>query len=340
MATVTDIIETKQFLERSLTRPIFDVRSPEEFHQGNIPGAFNVPLFSDVERAIVGTTYTHKGKEAAILKGLEMVGPKLEYFVKTALELAPNKEVLVHCWRGGMRSEAMAWLLQFSGIKTNILAGGYKAYRCYIHEAFTRGPEILVLGGMTGSGKTEMLQYLASQGEQVIDLERLANHKGSAFGALGQDEQSTNEQFENDFAAQWLKLDPAKPVWMEDESRNIGKVIIPEVIFEKMMKSKVIMIDIPFEERVKRLVEEYGAFDKPELAAILEKIRKRVGGDVVNESLNALNTGNIDLAISVILKYYDKTYQYGLMRRNPDSIIKTSYLDFQKKWHAIKSRAI
>lgn len=339
MATVTVTIETKEFLERSFEVPVLDVRSPKEFLQGHIPGAFSFPLFSDEERAIVGTTYTHQSKDAAILKGLEIVGPKLELFVKRALELAPRKEVLVHCWRGGMRSEAMAWLLQFAGIKAFVLNGGYKAYRQYTRQSFLEGPPVIILGGMTGSGKTEILQYLSSRGEQVVDLEQLANHKGSAFGALGQENQPSNEQFENELAAKWLRLDPEKPVWIEDESRNVGKVIIPDPLFEKMCRARIIFVDVPFEERVTRLAKEYGEFDTEQLIAIVFKISKRIGGDIANAAISSLKEGETKEAVSVILKYYDKTYQYGLSKRNAGNVIKVSYAEFQQRYQLLVQMA-
>jgi tRNA 2-selenouridine synthase len=329
MATANDTIETNQFLKRSFERPILDVRSPKEFHQGHIPGAISFPLFTDEERAIVGTAYARKGKETALLKGLEIVGPKLGSFVKSAFELAPGNEVLVHCWRGGMRSEAMAWLMQFAGIKTSVLAGGYKAYRRFIRESFAQSPPLIVLGGMTGSGKTEILQYLSSRGEQVIDLEGIANHKGSAFGAMGQADQPTNEQFENNLAAKWLDLDADKPVWIEDESRNIGKVIIPGPLYEKMSRAKVVLIDVPFAERVKRLSDEYGRFAETELAAVLSKISKRIGADVASSAIKALKEGHVENAVSTVLRYYDKTYQFGISKRDLKNVVKMSDAEFR-----------
>jgi tRNA 2-selenouridine synthase len=221
-----------------------------------------------------------------------------------------------------MRSGAMAWLFSFSGIKTSVLTGGYKAYRHFVRESFSKGPRVLILGGMTGSGKTEMLKYLASEGEQVLDLEGLANHKGSAFGALGQQEQPTNEQFENNLAEKWLSLDPAKPVWIEDESRNIGKVIIPDLLFEKMSRAEVVFLDVPFEERVKRLTADYGSFGQAELIAVIEKISKRIGGDVAKTAIISLQNGDLELTVSMVLNYYDKTYSYGLSKRDRNKMMK------------------
>lgn len=316
------------FLELSKKFPILDVRSPKEYLQGHIPGASSLPLFTDEERAVVGTTYTRAGKEAAIRRGLTIVGPELELFVQKALEIAPGKEVLIHCWRGGMRSEAMAWLLQFAGIKTTILPGGYKAYRHFIRQSFLQGPEVRILGGMTGSGKTELLHELSSLGEQVIDLEKLACHKGSAFGALGQPDQPTHEQFENNLAEKWLALDPGRPVWIEDESRNVGKVIIPDALFAKMSNAPMVFIEVPFSERVERLAAEYGCFETSALVQIFEKISRRIGGDIALSAIKSLNNGNVQAAIAAALKFYDKTYEYGISKRNQETIRKVSISEF------------
>ena len=309
-----------QFLVLSKTIPIIDVRAPNEFKQGHIPGAVNMPLFDDEERIVVGTTFTQTGRDAAILKGLEITGPKLQGFVRLAKEIATEGELLVHCWRGGMRSEAMAWLFRFSGLKTSVLEGGYRAYRRYIRDSLSLGPPVILIGGMTGSGKTELLHHLSDSGEQVLDLEGLANHKGSAFGALGQADQPTTEQFENNLAGQWLAFNPQKPVWVEDESRNIGKVIIPELIFLKMNTAPLIFIDVLFNYRIKRLAEDYGSFDLSELAALIRKIGHRMGGDNANKAIHDLEQGNLNRAISAVLTYYDKAYLFGLSQRDKNKI--------------------
>lgn len=323
-------LSPKEFLERSKAVPVVDVRSPKEFSQGHIPGAVSMPLFDDDERAVVGTTYTRIGKDEALLKGLEIVGPKMKDFVMQAKALALGNEILVHCWRGGMRSGAMAWLFRFSGFKALVLEGGYKAYRHYIREALSMGPPIKILGGMTGSGKTEILHHLADLGEQVLDLEGLANHKGSAFGGLGQQEQPTTEQFENNLAEKWLAFDPALPVWVEDESRSIGRVIIPDPFLAQMANAQVLFIEVPFETRVNRLFEEYGGFDPQELAVLVSKISKRLGSDVAKAASDDLLSGNIKSAVARVLKYYDKTYQYGISKRDKSKVTFLSYAEFRK----------
>jgi len=319
-----------EFLQRARSVPVIDVRAPKEFRQGHIPGAISMPLFDDDERAIVGITYTRTGREEAVLKGLEIVGPRLPQIAGQGREYAKDGELLVHCWRGGMRSEAMAWLLRLSGIKTSVLAGGYRAYRHYIRESLSLGSPVIVLGGMTGSGKTELLQRLSTLGEQVLDLEALANHKGSAFGSMGQPDQPTTEQFENDLAFQWLALDSQKPVWIEDESRNIGKVIIPEPLFNKMIGAPVVFIEVPFKLRVKRLSEEYGSFETSDVAELIRKISRRMGGDKANAAIQALQQGIITEAVTIVLKYYDKAYQYGISKREESKIKTISFAEFHR----------
>lgn len=337
MQSESNKLEPELFLDIARSATVIDVRSPKEYIQGHIPGAMNLPLFSDEERAVVGTTYTKKGKDAALLSGLEFVGPKMTDFVLTARKYETNNKILVHCWRGGMRSEAMAWLLQFAGLETQLLSGGYKAYRRYIREAYSKGPQVIMLGGMTGSGKTELLRFLEKQGEQVIDLEALARHKGSAFGSLGQSEQPTNEQFENNLAEQWLSLDASKPVWIEDESLNVGKVIIPEGLFQQMKVAPLVLLDVPFEERVERLALEYGSFAAGTLTDILQKISRRVGNEMAGAAINALNDGDVKTAVAMVLKYYDKTYGYGLSGRNKKNILKVGFAEFRKEFAELRS---
>jgi len=220
-------IQIDLFLELSKTNPIIDVRSPGEYEHAHIPGALNLPLFSNEERAEIGTIYKQRGRVKAVQRGLEVVGPKLAGFAKFALALQ-SENILIHCWRGGMRSSSMAWLLETVGINCTLLTGGYKSYRSRVLTSFEKPLKIILLGGYTGSGKTDLIKLLKEQGEQVLDLEGLACHKGSAFGAIGQGEQPSSEQFENLLSLEMEALDGEKVVWIEDESRNVGKVFVPE----------------------------------------------------------------------------------------------------------------
>lgn len=307
-------LQVEEFLERSSNCPVIDVRSPGEYGKAHIPGAFNLPLFTDEERAKVGTTYKKKGREAAVLVGLELVGPKLQHFVKEALSLKSDK-ALLYCWRGGMRSGSMGWLLEQAGIKVSLLSGGYKSYRNYLLSYFARPYKIVLLGGYTGAGKTPLLKELEQKGEQIIDLEAIAHHKGSAFGAIGETEQPSTEMFENLLFSKISTLDPTLPVWIEDESRNIGKDFIPEPLWLQMRSAPLIVVESSFEERLTRLVKDYGFTSKEELSTSIKKIEKRLGYDRCKEALKACEDGELTAAATVCLTYYDKAYHTQLEKR-------------------------
>lgn len=300
--------------------PIIDVRSPAEFAQGHIPGAVNIALFDDAERASVGKLYKSAGREAAIMRGLDIVGPKMSGFVKSARRVAPGKEIRIHCWRGGMRSESLAWLFSTAGFEVSVLEGGYKNYRQYIRRALDAAAGYIILSGKTGTGKTEILHELQQQGEQVLDLEGLAHHKGSAFGAIGELPQPTTEQFENDLFEAFKSLDFEKPIWLEDESRSIGKVIIPDPLFTKMRNSTVISLDMPQPLRIRRLVKDYAAYPADELIDALQHITRRLGGQHAAAAIAAIRESDFETAIRITLDYYDKTYSFGLEKRDLEKV--------------------
>ena len=308
-------IGAELFLKEAGKRVILDVRSPAEYEKGHIPGAHSFPLFTDEERAVVGTLYSKSGREAAYFAGLDIVGPKMSAFVKKALRLAPKHKLLIHCWRGGMRSASMAWLLQSAGFDVMLLEGGYKKYRSYIRESFNIPVKMLVLSGMTGCGKTDILHEIRKQGAQMLDLEGVANHKGSDFGHLGQNPQPSTEQFENDLADIWRTFDFSKPVWIEDESRNVGGVSIPDPLYALMTKATVIRIDFPKEYRIKRLVTEYAGIDDAEIASSLQKIKEALGHKKVQDLLELLTGQQYYDFADRILDYYDESYDYSLKRK-------------------------
>src|SRR6185437_8096301 len=216
-------ISIEEFEKRAGDLPVVDVRAPAEFAHGHIPGAVNIALFSDEQRARVGTTYKREGKEAAILLGFDLTGPKWAEFIRQALLIAPQKKLALHCWRGGMRSSAMAWAFDLYGFDVSLLQGGYKNYRRWTARQWERPYTLNVIGGNTGSGKTKILGQLKVLGGQTIDLEDLAQHQGSTYGSLNRLIQPTQEQFENDLATTLAGLDSTRPIWIEDESLNIGK---------------------------------------------------------------------------------------------------------------------
>jgi len=309
-------ISVSEFLEKGKHIPMVDVRTPSEYAQGHIPGAINIPLFTDDERVKVGIRYKQAGKEYAVQLGLEIVGPKLADYTKKAKQIAPKKEILVHCWRGGMRSGSMAWLFEISNLKVHILEGGYKAYRAYIRERLGDAVPLKILGGYTGSGKTDILYEIMKQGEQMIDLEGLAHHKGSAFGTIGQQPQPTNEQFENDLAYEWLKLDINKTVWLEDESVTMGRCGIPAPLYSRMRDAEVVKVEVPKSVREQRLVREYVDGDTEQLFSALSRISKKLGGLKTKEAEKALHDGDYRKVAEITLEYYDKAYGYGLNKRD------------------------
>jgi len=311
------------FLRQAESLPVIDVRSPGEFAHAHLPGAVNIPLFDNEERALVGTKYKQAGKDAAVLLGLDLIGTKMSGFVRQSRKLnSTGKEVLVHCWRGGMRSGSFAWLLNTAGIKATTLVGGYKAYRNTVLDAFAEPCNLFILGGKTGSGKTDILKQLAEQGEQIIDLEALAHHKGSTYGAIGQLPQPSTEQFENVLFGAWRKLDSTKRIWLEDESRNVGSCYVPMPLWLQMRAAPVAFVDVPKPVRVERLVREYTGIDHKLLVEATERIRKRLGGKVTQDTLNALAQNDYATVADLTLDYYDKAYLHGLSQRDQSLVNK------------------
>lgn len=300
-----------------------DVRSPGEYARGHIPGAVNVPLFEDNERAVVGTLYKQQGRDAAVLEGLRIVGPMLAGIVERAGTIAPQRRIAVHCWRGGERSASVAWLLNKAGFTEVItLKGGYKAFRNHVLDSFNDVPELRIVGGYTGTGKTETLRHLRALGEQMVDLEALAHHKGSSFGMLGEEPQPTQEHFENLLWDALRRIDVTRPLWLEDESRRIGSVVLPEKLYDALRTSTVFFADMPKQERVERLVADYGTFPKEDLAAALRRITKRIGPQHARTALEALEHGDMATVARITLDYYDKTYAYGLAQRDATKVVK------------------
>lgn len=306
-----DALTVDDFLTRALGQAVLDVRTPAEFENGHIPGALNVPLFSNDERAEVGTAYVRQGRRVAVGLGLARVGPRLEALAARLMEISEQSPggLLIHCWRGGMRSGSVAWLSDTLGIPASTLAGGYKAFRRRVLTCFGEPRRVRVVAGLTGTGKTAVLRALAARGQAVIDLEALARHKGSAFGDLGEQPQPRQEQFENELALQWMALDPRQPVWLEDESRMIGKRVLPAGVWDSKQAGSFEVISLPVDERIIRLREMYAGFPISELEARAGAIHSRLGGLRAKEVSAALRDGKPDDACRIILTYYDRAYQ-------------------------------
>ena len=341
-------INIEYFLELSKSHPVIDVRSPGEYKHAHIPGAYSLPLFTDEERAVVGTAYKQESREKAIKHGLDFFGPKMKSMIERVEEILDlrsqvadskgskseiinpkSKIVLTYCWRGGMRSGAVAWLLDVYGLKVYTLIGGYKKFRNYALDTFKLPFDLKILGGYTGSAKTEALKDLEKRGETVINLEDIAKHKGSAFGNIGMPAQPTQEMFENVLATELRakRYEPKNqtpipqlilehsPIWIEDESQRIGHVNIPNDLWATMRRSPVYFLNIPFEERLKHLVGEYGCLDKEKMIDAIERIKERLGGLEAKRAIGYLVEDNTIESFRILLKYYDKWYTKGLHNR-------------------------
>ncbi|HEX6179717.1 MAG TPA: tRNA 2-selenouridine(34) synthase MnmH [Chitinophagaceae bacterium] len=325
-----------RFLELAEKFPVLDVRSPSEFNHAHIPGAINLPLFTDEERRVVGTTYKQQSRKAAIKIGLDFFGPKMKPMIDTVENIVgsfgaaqpptsnpqPPTQVLVHCWRGGMRSAGVAWLMDLYGFKVYTLIGGYKAFRNWAIQQFAIQHRFNILGGFTGSGKTEVIKELQRLNEVTIDLEALAGHKGSAFGNIGLPAQPSQEMFENKLAfalraaADSAKESDDKPIWLEDESQRIGTVNIPQPLWLNMRNSPIYFMDIPFSERLDHIVAEYGSLEREKVFEAIGRLQKRLGGLETKTAMQYLLQENVQECFRVLLKYYDKYYQKGLVNRN------------------------
>jgi tRNA 2-selenouridine synthase len=320
-------IDIKQFLQKAEHIPIVDVRTPAEYKQGHIPTAYNIPLFSNRERKSIGISYKQEGQKEALMKGLDFVGPKMSSFVKKAQKIARQKQLLLHCWRGGMRSESRAWLFESAGLDCSLLEGGYKSFRQFVLSYFNNDFPFIVIGGLTGSGKTDALKALSQEGEQTLDLEAMAHHKGSAFGNLGEKKQHSTEHFENKICWALMSFDKHRSIWVEDESRNIGRNILPAGIFNQIRSSPVIYLDTPRADRVDRLVRDYAGFSADELGESIRKISQRLGGDITKKALDAVNMGDYRSTAEMVLHYYDKTYLFGLNKRDQQSVFRLPVRD-------------
>jgi tRNA 2-selenouridine synthase len=319
-------IQIDHFMQLGKKIPILDVRSPAEYQHAHIPGAHNVPLFTNEERKIVGTAYKQQSRELAIKMGLDFFGPKMRTIVEgvesvVASTIPPAKQVLVHCWRGGMRSAAIAWLLDLYGFKIYTLANGYKSYRHWIIDSFSHPFSLHVIGGYTGSGKTPILHALKNKGVAIIDLEALACHKGSAFGNIGMPAQPNQEMFENLLGSELRKLmvnsgnGSEPPVWVEDESQRIGAVNVPMAFWHTMQQSPLYFINVSFEDRLKQIIKEYGSLNRDKIANAITRLKKRLGGLETKTAIGHLEHDEMEACFHVLLKYYDKAYRKALDKR-------------------------
>ncbi|WP_317195063.1 tRNA 2-selenouridine(34) synthase MnmH [Algoriphagus aestuariicola] len=314
------LISLEEFWSLRERYPVLDARSESEFAQSHIPSAQNLPILNDSERKIVGTLYKEKGSEVATMKGFELVGPRFHEIQKTAKRIFPDGEIILYCWRGGMRSQILSWLLGMVGFKVYRLKGGYKTYRTYTFDEVRKTRKMIVLGGKTGVAKTLLLQKLMENGEQILDLEALANHKGSSFGSIGLPPQPSVEQFENLMAENLRLCDTSFPIWIENESRKIGRIILPDQFYLLLLKSPLIDIRKSLDERVAHITQDYALLPKEDLIAAVIRLKKRLGGLRTQEAIADIQAGNHSAWISNLLIYYDKAYEFDLERHKADKI--------------------
>ena len=332
-------VNIEEFLQLSKMHLLIDVRSPSEYTHAHIPNAISLPLFTDDERKIIGTAYKQESKQQAVKHGLKYFGVNMVQMVETVEELIIKHQkkteqglvntVVIHCWRGGMRSAGVAWLLELYGFNVYTLVGGYKAYRHWVLEQFDKEYTIKVLGGYTGSGKTPLLHQLKKLGQKIIDLEGLAIHKGSAFGGLDAMPQPSQEMFENQLATELHEINEnGITIWVENESRRIGNLNIPSGFFKQLREKPVVFLNIPFEERLEHILEGYGKFKKEELIATILRIKKRLGGLETKNAINYLLEDNVKECFRILLSYYDKGYTKSTNdREEPEQLITTINAD-------------
>jgi tRNA 2-selenouridine synthase len=308
-------IDINTWLKDHKQLPLLDARSEGEYDWGHIPGAISFPILNNEERKLVGTCYKKEGHDAAVLLGYKLTGHKFHLYIQRAWKEIPKGPIVVQCWRGGLRSRILGELLATAGYQVFQLKGGYKSYRNAVLDYLNQSFQFKVLTGFTGSGKSERLEEMEKEGKQVLHLERLANHRGSAFGALGLGEQPSQELFENHLFETLFRFDPKEPIWTEDESRKIGKLVLPLGLFESIRQGEFTFMNVPFEERVRNIMRIYGQFDPELLIAATLKLRKRMGDLENKRAVDFLVQTETENWAIALLMHYDKQYKYSLSLR-------------------------
>lgn len=307
--TIEDIFA----LEENGPHTFIDVRSPREFNEATIPGSINIPVFDDEERAEIGTLYKQVGPEIAKERGLVIFSEKLPDFIHAFKQI--ETPITVFCWRGGMRSKTAATVLDLMGIHSNRLSGGIRTYRQWVvHELEKEvfSPNFIVLNGYTGTGKTEILKLLSNNGYPVIDLEGIAGHRGSIFGQIGL-EPSNQKKFDSLLVQELVRFKSEPFVFIEGESRRIGKVSWPQFLYKKKEAGKQITIHLPIKERVENVLSDYEPWKNPDqFKEAYQLIKKRLHTPIAKQIEEHLDSSEFDLATELLLKYYyDPRYEHS-----------------------------
>lgn len=305
--TVEELQKVKDFV-------LIDVRSEGEYQEASIPGALNLPLFNNEERAEIGTTYVQVSPALAKEQGIAIVGPKLGGLYNQASQWAKGRPLVLFCWRGGMRSKSLATVFDLMGLNVYRLQGGYKAYRHRVNDYFNQEfPfKVVVLRGNTGVGKTELLKRLKDDGYPAIDLENIANNRGSVFGAVGLSSAPSQKDFEAVLYEQLREVEHFPYIIVECESKRIGRVNLPGTVFEAMQKGPQGLLYDSISNRVNRLIKEYTQFPNAisEIKLALERLKKNLGLTKIALYNTLLDQGNLEEFTEEMLKYYDALYAY------------------------------
>jgi len=316
-------ITLKQALsQRDKGAVLIDARSPAEFAEATIPGAINMPILDDAERAEVGRLYKQVGKAEARRRGVALVAPKIPAMVEQAagLQAGTSLPVVVFCWRGGLRSLALTQFLTLAGVPARQLSGGHKVFRRHVLDFFENGQwgRLIVFRGLTGVGKTHYLHRLVDAGFPILDLEGLASHRGSAFGNLGLPPQPTQKMFE---ALVWdvlSKVPKDAYVLAEGESRHIGRVALPVQLYNSLQVETSIWLKADLSTRVRNILGDYPAIDslKTDFAEPIKALKERLGKKTVSRYLELLDAGKWSELVSNLMEnYYDPLYQHTLPKR-------------------------